>query len=208
MKAQPLPPSPNTITYKLLTLEDEVLLEQRFPERERGGIITLVRAILAHHRNDNDKVETIIHKSFLPTSYWMNPSAFCQRIGNNFHNYIKGWRNGDQIHIRASNEDFASGRSWTGRIAERLEKLPQVNSTGGVPFIDIPWNEVPITYNKIVSRIRPFVDKHLQRCNHCEVKAYQTYLRIWLHRKPSPSPSKSPSPKRSKAAKNSIVTRS
>lgn len=183
-KLTPAPAPQETIKVKYLSYEDEIKLDEEFSERERGGIGSLIRAILTKYEKHSVEIE--IHRSFLARSYFSNPSALVQQIGYSpGHAHIKAWRSGDSIFIRASQEDFASARSWTGQLAEKLLELPETNETGGVPYLDVKWEDIPFTYQHVPSLVAKRTTPQLQRCNNhysCETKSYQSFLRVWLHR--------------------------
>lgn len=174
---------PQITEFKLQSIEDEVRLDRAFPERERGGIHKLIRAIL--HANEKVAVEITINKVFIPKSYYINPAALVQQLRTGTHEWMKAWRSGDDIHIRCTHEHFVNPVSWIGTLAERMMKLPEEGLAGREPYIDVPWAEVPVTYSSIVTRIAQRVNMYLQRCNYAaetQAKAYQNFLRIWLFR--------------------------
>lgn len=191
MKTKPTPPIKE---FSLISFEEEVKLDQEFPERERGGIATLVRAIL--YKNEHENVLITIHKSFMANSYYQNPAALTQQLNIHTHHYIKAWRDGDCIKIRASHEDFVNPRSWIGSMCERvLKTCPDIMPDGRDGYIDLEYSEVPITYQNFPTLAQTRMNEWLlQHCNHnhrIEVRAFQKRMRLWLRKEQSKSPSHS-----------------
>lgn len=177
--------------YQYLSLEDEVVLDQTFAERPRGGIGSLLRAILEKHQDQD--VEFKVHKSFLPRSFFTNPAALVQQVQTGTHQHIKTWREGDIVHFRASNEDFANPRSFIGQLFEKLQALPEEGEGGRLPSLDVTYDDLPESYRQSPARMLPGFRRLLQRCNpnwQVKITTYQNFVRLWLLKDTPPSPSR------------------
>lgn len=174
------------IEYNILSEEDEAKLDVDFPERERGPLTTLLRAILNREPDDYSSDEDMpdrqitIHRHLLPKSYFHNPAALAQQLRyppDVPYKNVFALRHGDTIILKATNTDNKPIRSFQEEVLKQLRMLPKhLDSQGRTQHLDVPYEKIPKSYQLFPNQI---VHK-LQHKAKIKCKAFQKFMRFWL----------------------------